>query len=766
MQLHWYNLKKKLYFIRKNPEAFYKKPSKYLTSLKSDIEFIDSSLAHEIESLEISKVTIETLEKLMARIMLLLSINDLNNKKEVEKIGLNELEHIGPKTLKNLTDLGIKTVYDLITYFPAKYEYLDDNMKDKDSVLHGKLINYEVVYTKGGKKLLQAFFKGNENNYFYTIWLYFNKNYPLSLLKNNNYYYFYGSIQSFNGRPAIFHPEFIQKEELGKIRAVYVLPKNIKKKVFNNILDNAIKVYTDQVQETLNFNIINKYSFPTISEAIETLHFPKDKNILDSLVNKTHVAIERFIYEELFYLQLGLLLKKKTYGKLNGISFNITLSDLYDIKKYIPFKLTKSQKKVLAEIINDMRSNKQMNRLLQGDVGSGKTIVALIIALLAIKEHYQVAIIAPTEVLAEQHYNNFNTYLKNSNISIDLIMGSTPYKKKNEIKERTMLGNNNIVIGTHALIQEDVNFKNLGLAIIDEQHRFGVMQRKALLDKGYKPDILLMTATPIPRSLALTFYADLEISVIDELPPGRKKVITKAYCENQINEVYEFVKCEIQKGFKSYFIYPLISESDKLSLKDATNNYNYLAHIYGTDKVGLLHGKLNADEKRELLNNFKYGNILILVSTTVVEVGVDISDATVMVIENAERFGLSQLHQLRGRIGRNSYQSYCLLVHSKEVSEDGRKRIDALLNYTDGFKISEVDLAMRGPGDFFGTRQSGLPEFKYSNIIRDIEILKRARNDAIDIIKNDPELANTENYVLKKTLLSKWQEELNLSSVG
>jgi ATP-dependent DNA helicase RecG len=266
--------------------------------------------------------------------------------------------------------------------------------------------------------------------------------------------------------------------------------------------------------------------------------------------------------------------------------------------------------------------------------------------------------------------------------------------------------------------------------------------------------------------LALTFYGDLDISIIDELPPGRKRVITKSFSENQISEVYEFVKGEVQIGHKVYFVYPLISESDKLSLKDATNNYKYLAHIFGIDKVGLLHGKLNADEKRELLNNFKYGNILILVSTTVVEVGVDISDATVMVIENAERFGLSQLHQLRGRIGRNSYQSYCLLVHSKEVSEDGRKRIDALLNYTDGFKISEVDLAMRGPGDFFGTRQSGLPEFKYSNIIRDIEILKRARNDAIDIIKNDPELANTENYVLKKTLLSKWQEELNLSSVG
>jgi ATP-dependent DNA helicase RecG len=292
------------------------------------------------------------------------------------------------------------------------------------------------------------------------------------------------------------------------------------------------------------------------------------------------------------------------------------------------------------------------------------------------------------------------------------------------------------------------------------------MQSNALLDTGYRPDILLMPATPIPRSLALTFYGDLDISIIDELPPGRQKIITKAFSERQIKSVYEFVKSEIEKGFKAYFIYPLITESDKIMLKDATNNYNILAKIFGADKVGLLHGKLNANEKRELLNNFKYGKISVLVSTTVVEVGVDVPDATVMVIENTERFGLSQLHQLRGRIGRNSYQSYCLLVYSNEISEEGKKRIDALLKYSDGFKISEVDLELRGPGDFFGTKQSGLPDFKYSNIIRDIDILKRARNDALELIKKDPELEFAEHQILKKTLHDKWQEELNLSSVG
>ena len=767
MHPNLYNLKKKLYFIKKNPEAFYKKPYQYLEVLKKDIELIDASLASEIDVINFDKASVESLERLLAKIMLLLSYEEVENNVDVEGINLNELEHIGPKTLKNLIDLEIRTVYDLITYFPIKYECLDKTLTtNNEGVLNGILLNYEIIYTKTGKKLLQAFFKGNSNNYFYAIWLYFNKNYPLSLLKKNNDYYFYGEIQNFNGKPAIFHPEFIQKEDIGTIRPVYSLSKKIRKKVFINILTKAIEKYSRYIQETLNFNIINKYAFPSLSEALKTIHFPSNKNIIDSLINKTHPAIERFIYEELFYLQLGLLLKKKNYEKFEGISFNITLNDLYDIKQYIPFQLTLSQKKVLAEIINDMRSHKQMNRLLQGDVGSGKTIVALAVSLLAIKENFQVAIIAPTEVLAEQHYNNFNNYLKDSNIIIDLITGSTSHKRKSGIKERTFFGKNHIIIGTHALIQEDVNFKNLGLVIVDEQHRFGVMQRKALLDKGYKPDILLMTATPIPRSLALTFYGDLDISIIDELPPGRKKVITKSYNENHINEVYKLVNEEILKGFKAYFVYPLISESDKLCLKDATNNYNYLSNIYGSNRVGLLHGKLSADEKRELINNFKYGKISILVSTTVIEVGVDIPDATIMVVENAERFGLSQLHQLRGRIGRSNFQSYCILVHSKDLSEEAQKRINTLVNCNDGFKISEVDLDMRGPGDFFGTRQSGLPEFRFSNIVRDIDILKRARNDAMEIVKNDPELANAENYILKKTLLSKWREELNLSSVG
>jgi ATP-dependent DNA helicase RecG len=765
MHLYSYNLKKKLSFIKKNPKGFYKNPAHYLKDLISDIKLLDVSLANEIEHLDVNKLTIEYLERLFARIMVVLTNQELNNNIELDEILLNELDSIGPKTLKYLAEFGIVTVYDLITHFPLRHEYLDDSLKDRAGVLQGTLVNYEIVYTRNRKKLLQAFFKGKANDYFYTVWMYFNKKYPISLLIKDNYYYFYGDIQNFNGKLAIFHPEFINKEDLGTIRPVYVLPKNVKRKVFLNILNNVFEKYSSYIKETLNADLINKYAFPPVREAMQIIHFPTDKNIAIALQKRAHPAIERFIYEELFYLQLGLLLKKKSYGRSEGIFFNITKDDLCNIKQFIPFQLTKAQKKVLVEIINDLRSHKQMNRLLQGDVGSGKTIVALIVALFAIKEHFQVAIITPTEILAEQHYNNFISYLENSNINIDLLTGATTHKRKNEIKERTILGQNHIVIGTHALIQEDVDFKNLGLAIIDEQHRFGVMQRKALMDKGYKPHILLMTATPIPRSLALTFYGDLDISIIDELPPGRKKVITKSFSENRIKEVYELVRGEIQKGFKAYFIYPLISESEKLSLKDATNNYNHLVDIFGSTNVGLLHGKLSADEKRELINNFKYGKISILVSTTVVEVGVDVPDATVMVIENAERFGLSQLHQLRGRIGRNSYQSYCILVHSRDLSDEAKKRINALVNYSDGFKISEIDLEIRGPGDFFGTRQSGLPEFKFSNIIRDIDVLKRARYDATKIINEDPELSRSENQVFRKTLFSKWHEEFNLSSV-
>ncbi|MDY6820935.1 MAG: ATP-dependent DNA helicase RecG [Deferribacterota bacterium] len=764
MQKNLYNLKNKLYLIKNNLRN--SNPKYYLKSISDELSRLSPNLKEKLEHIDKNNVTANQIDSLLTETMPLLSDKEENNN-NLSDIDIEELSSTPNKTIKYLKKFGIKSIYDLITHFPYKYDRLVVDINSNESVLKGILLKYDIVRTKSGKKMLQAFFKGQNNLYFYIIWLHFNKNYPLSLLKEGKKYCFYGVIQRFNSRPAIFHPEFINDSDINTVKPIYQLPKNIKKKYFYNLLNSALSKYLNMFEETLPAKVLNKYSYPNVSEALYVIHKPNIDENINALANKTHPAIERFIYEELLYLQLGLLTKKADYEKSKGIALNIKKQDLYSLKDFIPFPLTKSQKRVLAEIINDLNSTKQMNRLLQGDVGSGKTVIALIASVLTVRENHQVAIIAPTEVLAEQHYLNFIKYLEKSNIKIDLITGSTPKKEKSEIKEKTKSGVNGIIIGTHALIQEDILFKSLGLAVVDEQHRFGVIQRKLLMEKGYRPNMLLMTATPIPRSLALTFYGDLDISIIDEMPPGRKEVITKAYEEKDIEKVYEFVSRELKKGFKAYFIYPLISESEKIALKDATRNYEKLQNIFGRDIVGLLHGKLSANEKRELISSFKYGKIKVLVSTTVVEVGVDIKEATIMVIENAERFGLSQLHQLRGRIGRNEYQSYCLLVYNgKNLSEEARKRIEALVKCSDGFKISETDLELRGPGDFFGVKQSGLPDFKFSNIVRDLLILNRARKDALDILEDDPQLEKKENFIIKNTLLNRWSKKLELINIG
>jgi ATP-dependent DNA helicase RecG len=406
-----------------------------------------------------------------------------------------------------------------------------------------------------------------------------------------------------------------------------------------------------------------------------------------------------------------------------------------------------------------------MNRLIQGDVGSGKTIVAFIAALVAILNGYQVAVIAPTEILAEQHFFNFNKLIGKNFTSL-LLTSSVKKNQKEEFKEIIKKGDVDFVFGTHALIQEDVMFHRLGLAIIDEQHRFGVLQRKALSDKGYNPDILLMSATPIPRTLALTLYGDLDVSIIDELPPGRKPIKTKIVKEEHISQVYEFIKKELEKGNQAYIVYPLINESEVMDLKAAVSGYENLQKIFGSEYVGLLHGKMKADEKNETMQKFKDKKIKILVSTTVIEVGVDIPDATIMVIEDAYRFGIAQLHQLRGRIGRSDKPSYCFLIYNKNISDDAYKRISAVEKYQDGFKLAEIDLEMRGPGDFFGTRQSGLPAFKFANIIRDMDILIKSRTEAAHILENDPFLEKSSHTVLKQVLAEKWKREIDFLEIG
>lgn len=677
---------------------------------------------------------------------------------------INKLYGIGEKSQAGFNRLKIYTIKDIIFSFPYRYEVLIPDVHNEKSVLAGTFINSGIVRTHRGKSMYKAVFKAH-NGYFSCLWVNFNANYPSSLLHTDSMYYMYGTVTKFENMPSIFHPEIINKEDIGKIRSIYTVPAGVTVAAYRKFLKEALDKGLKDISDTLPEYILDKYNFPNIKDAIKTLHYPETKENVESIVNRKHPAYVRFIYEELFYLQLVMQLKRKTYTKI-GIKFNIDKEYLEEINQIMPFKLTKGQKKVLLDIFNDMVKNKQMNRLIQGDVGSGKTIIAFISAAVAVHNGYQAVILAPTEVLAEQHYNNAEKFFSKLNINVCLLTGSVTKKNKEIIKDRLLQGEIDIIIGTHALIEEDVEFKKLGFIIADEQHRFGVHQRKILIDKGYNPDILLMTATPIPRTLAMTLYGDLDVSVIDELPPGRIPCITKAYKASQLTNAFDFVEKILNDKKKAYFIYPLIDESDKLELKAATQSYEEVKKYFSGKKVGLLHGKMKPDEKRQLLHDFKYSDMDILVSTTVVEVGVDVPEATVILIENAERFGLSQLHQLRGRVGRNDIQSYCLLVASDKISEYGEKRIKAMLEYKDGFKLAEADLELRGQGDFFGTKQSGMPDLHFADIIKDIKIIQHVKNDVTEILEEDADLSMKKNNILYNRLKEMYKDSTSYFGIG
>lgn len=673
---------------------------------------------------------------------------------------------IGEKSGTGLSRLKINTIKDMIFAFPYRYEVLLPNSNNEDkNILVGAFEGSTVIRTRNGKSLFKAVFKG-EYGYFFCLWINFNHNYPSSILHTGTHYYMYGVTTKYDGVLSIFHPEIINKDDIGSIRSIYTVPAGLTLSVYRKALKTALNKGLKEIEETLPYNILDKYKFPNLCDAVYTIHNPDTSENVKSILNRTHPAYKRFIYDELFYMQLVMQLKRKTYNKSKGIKFNIDKDYLQEIKNVMPFTLTPAQKKALIEIFNDMVSNKQMNRLVQGDVGSGKTIISFIAAAVAVHNGYQVVIIAPTEVLAEQHFQNAVKFFEKLNISVELLTGSTKKKSKETIKSGLADGSINIIIGTHALIEDNVEFKNLGLIVTDEQHRFGVHQRKILIDKGCTPDVILMTATPIPRTLAMTLYGDLDVSIIDQLPPGRIPCITKAFKAKDIIKAYNMVEEQLNKNHKAYFIYPLIDESDKLELKAATQSYEEVKKYFKNKNVGLLHGKMKSEEKRQLLYDFKNGDMDILVSTTVVEVGVDVPEATVILIENAERFGLSQLHQLRGRVGRNSLQSYCLLITSDDISSYSRERIQAMIDYTDGFKLAEADLKLRGQGDFFGTKQSGAPELKFADIIKDINIIKLVRDDVEYILLHDEELKTEENYNVRKTLISMYKDSSSYFGIG
>ncbi len=472
----------------------------------------------------------------------------------------------------------------------------------------------------------------------------------------------------------------------------------------------------------------------------------------------------RLIFEEFFWLECGVALKRSKARTLPGVAFEITDKVREQIKAMLPFKPTEAQKRVIQEIVADMKEPRPMNRLLQGDVGSGKTIVAAEAAVVAIENGYQVAVLAPTEILATQHSMYFKQILQKLGYTTLLLTGSFTGREKAQLKKIVAEGLAQVVVGTHALLEKDVEFKRLGLAIVDEQHRFGVLQRLGLVQKGVHPDVLVMTATPIPRTLAMTMYGDLDVSTIDQLPPGRKPILTKHYTSDRIEQAYSFMKQQIDEGRQAYVVYPVIEESETQAFKAAQKMYEHLSQeVFPQVAVGLMHGRLGAEEKESVMQRFKEGAIKIMVSTTVIEVGVDVPNASVMVIEQAERFGLAQMHQLRGRVGRGAAQSYCILVTEK-LNETARERIRTLVESTDGFYISEMDLKLRGPGEFFGTKQSGLPSLRVANILRDSEILEVARREAVDFITRPPseeELRRAVGYIRDH-----WQRRYGLVTVG
>ena len=552
-----------------------------------------------------------------------------------------------------------------------------------------------------------------------------------------------------------------------KILSVYPLTEGIHQKSMQRIMEYTVINYCRYIPDVMPKDIRDKYELMALQTAFQHVHFPDTEDNIDKLLNLQSDYHRRIVFDEFFMLQAVLALRKKGIAIEPGIAFKVQQNKINEFLSTLPFSLTRAQQRSVDDILTDMKRPFPMNRLIQGDVGSGKTVVSLVACLCAKLNGYQSAIMAPTEILAEQHLTTIKCLTDNLNIKVILLTSSQPKAEKDAALQKIKNGGSDIIIGTHALIQEGVEFKNLGFAVIDEQHKFGVMQRAEIKRKGESPDVLVMTATPIPRTLGLTVYGDLDISIINELPPGRKPIKTKVVHENRREDVYQVIRQELDKNRQAFIIYPLVEESEKMDLLDATNMASHLQKdIFPEYNVGLVHGRMKAVEKEAIMNKFKDGTIHLLVSTTVVEVGIDIPNASLMIIEHAERFGLSQLHQLRGRVGRGAAESMCILLAQFKKSDEAKQRLAVMEKTNDGFKIAEEDFNIRGPGEFLGTRQSGLPDFRVAHIGRDINILIEARKAAFDLIDKDPELKEAEHQQLKKLLFERWKGRLELAGIG
>jgi ATP-dependent DNA helicase RecG len=546
----------------------------------------------------------------------------------------------------------------------------------------------------------------------------------------------------------------------GRLVPVYSLTEGLAQRPLRRLMWQVLEEFASHIEETLPDAIRARRALPGLADAVRRAHFPATEP-------EREVAVRRLAFDDFLLLQLGLAILRSRTTRAQGVSMRPRGTLATRLRESLSFTLTAAQERVWDEIRADMAAPYPMHRLLQGDVGSGKTIVAALAVCTAVEAGYQAAVMAPTEILAEQHYQTFRRVLEPLGVRVTLLSSGLKGREAAGRRAAVAAGEIGCVVGTHALVQERVAFERLGLAVVDEQHRFGVHQRARLKGKGERPDVLVMTATPIPRTLALTLYGDLDVSVLDELPPGRQPVKTVARTESKRAQIDEFLRGQIAEGRQVYVVYPLVEESELIDLKAATDMARQLQkEVFADCTVGLLHGRLTGEDKDAIMQRFKAGEIQVLVATTVIEVGIDVPNASVMLIEHAERFGLSQLHQLRGRVGRGPWKSYCILLTSGRLGEDAQRRVDAMVETNDGFKIAEVDLQLRGPGEFFGTRQSGLPEFRAADLLRDAPLLEEARREAMSIVAADPELRDPAHRGLRHALLTRWRGKLDLASVG